>query len=76
MKLQILQDGNVKCLYTESLDLTEIGKLKVERASTVEFDNGKQLWVVRLPDGTEVYRNKSRAACLGWEENHILSYFK
>ena len=38
MELVIGCDGGVKCIYDEALDLREIGKLQITRASHVEPD--------------------------------------
>ena len=38
MELVVGVDGAVKCIYDEALDLREIGKLQITRASHVEPD--------------------------------------
>ncbi len=43
--------GAVRGLYTELIPLAPLGRLQVRRASTVEFDNGRQGWTVTFPDG-------------------------
>jgi len=58
-------------LYTEAIDLHELGPLRMRRASSVEFDPPSQQWEVRLPDGTLLYRHHSRGACLAWERRHF-----
>ena len=58
-------------LYTEAIDLHELGSLRMRRASSVEFEPLIQQWEVRLPDGTLLHRHPSRAACLAWERKHF-----
>jgi hypothetical protein len=38
MELVVGCDGGVRCIYDEALDLREIGKLQITRASNVEPD--------------------------------------
>lgn len=64
-------DGNARCLYTEAIDLAGIGRLSMRRATTIEYDNVRQHWVVRNPDGIELFSNPSRQTCLGWERTHL-----
>jgi len=61
------EQGTLRCLYSEVIDLSELGRLRIERASHIEFDEVDQQWQVRLPDGKHVYSNSSREACLDWE---------
>jgi hypothetical protein len=43
MELAVGIDGGVKCIYDEALDLREIGKLQITRASHVE-PNAEGYW--------------------------------
>lgn len=72
-KLLVTPDGTIKGLYTECIDLSKFGKLHVTRASHVEFDSDCQEWVVTLPDGKEIYRNKSREKALLFEKDYFES---
>ena len=66
-------DGTASCLWTEAVPLHELGRLKVQRASMVEFNPATQLWEVRLvsaPD-TVAFSHASRGACLVWENHHF-----
>lgn len=55
-------------LYTEALDLSAIGRLRVSRASRVEYDNRTGLWRVHPPRGGEpLFASRSRETCLAWE---------
>ena len=69
--LQILEDGTVRGLYTEAIDLTSLGTLHVERASTIEFENRVQLWRVFNRQGRCVYSSPSRTECLRWEQEYL-----
>jgi len=64
-------DGTAHGLYTETIPLHALGRLCIRRASTIEFDNAIQQWVVRSPDGAELYHSPSRQQCLDWEREHF-----
>lgn len=64
-------DGTGRGLYTEAVDLAAIGRLRVSRASRVEFDNRAGLWRVYPPRGGEaLFSHRSRRACIEWEHTH------
>ncbi len=69
--LRIDPSGQIHCFYTEAIDLAQIGRLEVQRASTVEFNYENQQWEVRDPAGLLLYSHPSRAACLAWEQDHL-----
>lgn len=66
-KLFIRPDGSIEGLYTDIVPMQELGKLNVTRATNVEFDCGRQEWVVTLPDGKEVHSCAKREDALEWE---------
>lgn len=59
--------GICECLYTEEVDLSAIGSLRVKRATRIVFDNRSGYWVVTDMADNELYRARSRQACLDWE---------
>ena len=66
--IHIAPDGTVRCLWTEMLPLAEIGRMEIQRASTVEFNTDSQQWEVRLMGSHGVdFSHPSRAVCIGWE---------
>jgi hypothetical protein len=69
--LRIDPAAQVHCFYTEAINLAQIGRLEVRRASTVEFNDNNQQWEVRDPSGLRLYSHPSRAMCLAWEQQHI-----
>ena len=69
--LRIDPAAQVHCFYTEAIDLAQIGRLEVRRASTVEFNDNNQQWEVRNPAGLLLYSHPSRATCLAWEQEHL-----
>ena len=64
-------DGTACCLWRDAVPLQELGRLDVQRASTVEFNPTKQVWEVRLAcdPGVVAFAHPSRQACLAWEQN-------
>ncbi len=69
--LHILSNGMVKGLYTETIDLSTVGPLEVQRATAIEFDNPAQVWRVFDPYGESIYDSPSREDCLAWERQHL-----
>ncbi len=60
--------GIARGLYTDALDLRQLGSLRMERASVVEFKHTTQQWEVRTPDGKRVlFSDSNREECLRWE---------
>ena len=51
MELVVGCDGGVKCIYDEALDLRELGKLQITRASHVEPDAEGYWWADMAPSG-------------------------
>lgn len=64
-------DGSVAGLYSEAIDLRELGRLDVQRAALVEFDNARQQWVVTSPDGYELGAFKTKSSALLFEEDFV-----
>ncbi len=74
MRIKVATDGEIQALYTEQLDLNEIGMLSLKRASHVEpskFYEGK--WVVDLSpvDGPLAGPFAKRSEALAWEVKWI-----
>ena len=64
-------DGTAQGLYTEAIPLHALGRLRIRRATTIEFDDASQCWVVRdLVDG-HLFHHPSRQQCLEWERDFI-----
>lgn len=68
--LSIANDGTLRCLWTDHLPLSDLGRLTIERASTIEFAHDLQCWQVDI-NGEIVFSHPSRDACLAWEHNHF-----
>lgn len=64
-------DGSARALHSDMIPLGEIGRLKIERASTIEFNEDSQLWEVKLPGGEVVFTDASRQECLDWEHLNL-----
>jgi hypothetical protein len=69
--LTFAPDGIGRGLYTEAIDLSGLGLLHIERATTIEFDNAIQTWRVRDASGRELFAAASRQHCLEWEQRHF-----
>jgi hypothetical protein len=64
MELVVDAGGDVRCIYDETLDLREIGRLQITRASHVEPDNEGYWWADMGPSGGPVlgpYGSRSEA---------------
>ena len=68
--LIVTADGTVQGLYTEAIDLTTLGRLRIRRASAIEFDNPAQRWRVFNAYGLCLHSSPSRQECLRWEAEH------
>lgn len=70
--LRFHPDGRVRCLHTEAIDLRVLGRLRVARATCIEFNEDSQEWEAR-DFGTRqvIHSDASRAACLRWEREHL-----
>lgn len=64
-------DGRTKCLWTDEIDLHQIGKLSVERASSVEFNPTPQEWEIITPDGIVRGSHPSRAVAIEMEIEYL-----
>jgi len=66
--LEFDENGDIVTLYTDEIDLYELGVIGgVRRASHVEFDQARQEWMVRTPDGEVVHRDRNRERAIEWE---------
>ena len=54
MELIVSADGVARCIYDEALDLRELGKLQITRASHVEPDAEGFWWADMGPSGGPV----------------------
>jgi len=64
--------GEVRCIYDELLDLREIGKLQITRASHVEPDAEGCWWADMGPvDGPVLGPFRSRSEALGVERGWL-----
>ena len=63
-------DGTVRGLHTDLIDLGSLGRLRVRRASRIEFNEGRQVWEVRIRRKM-VFASPSRQTCLDWEQRYF-----
>lgn len=72
MELVVGCDGGVKCIYGEELDLREIGRLQITRASHVEPDLEGNWWADMGPvEGPVLGPYRSRTEALGAERGWL-----
>ena len=69
--LTFTQQGLAHGLYTEVIDLTQLGRLQVRRATTITFDNRRQVWRVKDRTGFALFTSPSREKCLEWEQAYF-----
>ena len=73
MELVVGVDGSVRCIYDEALDLREIGKLQITRASHIEPDRDGFWWADMGPvDGPVLGPYGSRTEALGAERGWLV----
>jgi len=63
--------GMVFGIYTEAIPLTEIGALKINRLTEIEFNDSTQEWEAKDMAGTLLFSHRSRQRCLKWEHQHF-----
>ena len=70
IRLEITAGAALRMLHNDALDLSQFGKLKVKRASRVEFNNRLGRWVVRSAKTGKVLRDdfRLRKDALAWEK--------
>jgi hypothetical protein len=74
MELVVGCDGGVRCIYDEALDLRELGKLQITRASHVEPDAEGNWFADMGPSGGPVLGPYgSRTEALGAERRWLAS---
>ena len=74
MDLFVDSAGDIRCIYGEELDLRELGKLQITRASHVEPDRDGFWWADMGPvDGPVLGPFKSRTEALGAERGWLVT---
>ena len=71
MNIVFTPQGVGRCLYTEAIDLSTLGKLRVERALRVEFDNRLGVWRAKDRSGFALFTAPTRQQCLDWETRYL-----
>ena len=74
--LLAMPNGQVRCLYDETIDLASIGALHIRRASHVEPDSSGRWWTDLSPAGGPAlgpfaYRSQALAAERCWLDAHL-----
>lgn len=64
-------DGTAKCLYTEDIDLRQLGRLDIKRATTIEpYRDG---WKATILGEGGFFWAPTRQQCLDWERQYLES---
>lgn len=58
--ITLAPDGTIRSLWTDRLDLRQFGRIRVTRASNVEFDEQTQEWVATTPEGRVLAHGPNR----------------
>jgi len=75
MELVVDAGGDVRCIYDEALDLRELGKLQITRASHVEPDAEGYWWADMGPSGGPMLGPfKNRTEALQAERRWLTNY--
>ena len=64
-------DGTALCLWTEAVPLHELGRLEVQRATNIEFNNTTQHWEVIDRKSKVRFFSRFRSECLEWERENL-----
>ena len=66
--LEIDNNGDIHCLYTDEVDLFALGLVTdIHKASNVEFNEAEQTWEVLSLDGEVLHMNPNREKAIEWE---------
>lgn len=72
MLMSIGSGGDIRCLYSEEMDLSSIGALTIERASHVEPDHTGQWYADMSPvNGPKLGPFAQRSAALAAEVSYL-----
>jgi len=77
VKITVDRQGTLRTIYSEGLDLSQLGKVLIKRASQVEPDTCGLWWAdMALSGGPNfgpfVRRSEAIAVEVAWLENHSL----
>ena len=78
MQIIIASSGEIRCVYSEAIDLAILGNLSITRASRVEPDEYGQWYADLSPVagprlGPFIYRSEALAAEQEWLDRHWLN---
>lgn len=71
IKVEVTSD-TVRMLHDDSLDLSQLGRVRVTRASNVEFNNATGFWYVQSAKTGKMLKEdfQTRADALAWEKDY------
>ena len=62
--IRFTNDGKFKYIYSDKLASLDLGEFQVERASDVDYDHTRKVWVARDKDGNFLCESVSRDECI------------
>lgn len=77
MQLVVAPDGTVRCIYSEEIDLSQLGRVTITRGSHVEPTDAGE-WIADLSPvsgpvlGPFHNRSEALAAEVEWLEQHVI----
>jgi hypothetical protein len=69
MTISVTPSGEILFIYTEAIDLSELGEPHIERVSNIWYSNLDHHWQVEVGN-LVVFTHRSREACIQWEKDH------
>ena len=66
--MEIDDNGDISCLWTDEVNLFSIGRVtNVRKVSNIEFNENIQQWEVADLNGKILHTNPSREVAIEWE---------
>lgn len=62
------KNGLGSCFYTEAIPLATLGRLRIHRVTSINWNPKRQTWEVRNKKGKLLHDATSREACIEWEK--------
>lgn len=70
-KIVIQSNGTISYIWSDDIDLSELGDVQVSRASHVEFNNKSKKWEAHTVGGTFIGAFKKRSDAIAAEVKYL-----